>query len=132
MIELKLFMVLRESQWVLIKEKWWKLVKKMRLDLTMARRFAKALEVYVKVGRNEFFASHRVGDRGFIAQRCSNQQSMFMELVEYYRGGRQNCIFVPEDIDGLGWRKMVEMLKEIGREGGLGGAAPTMTLVEPL
>ncbi|KAG6667250.1 hypothetical protein CIPAW_01G088500 [Carya illinoinensis] len=52
-----------------------------------------------------------------------------MALVEYRRGGRQNCIFILEDKDGRGWRKLAEVLREAGREGCLVGLAPPATTV---
>ncbi|KAG6700305.1 hypothetical protein I3842_08G105600 [Carya illinoinensis] len=129
-IEQKSFEVSREGRWVVVTEKGWKLVKTMRLELTTARWFSKALDDCVKERKTEFYAGHRVGDRGFIAQRCSNLQGVFMALVEYYGGGRRNCIFIPEDFEGLGWRKMVETLKEMEQDGGLTRATPAATLSE--
>lgn len=122
-IEHKLFEVVRNRRHVTLFEKGWKVATKMRLGLVIARWFSKALEDNLKIGRKEYYFGHREGDRGYIAQRCSNFGGIFMALVEYGGGGRRSCIFIPEDTDGMGWdgmgwRKLVEELKEAGREGG--------------
>lgn len=96
-IELKAFEVVRDRRWVHVTERGWKFVKNLRLEFAIARWFTKALEDCLKVGRREFYTSHREVDRGFIAQRCSNSQGVFMALVEYKQGGRRNCIFIPKD-----------------------------------
>lgn len=72
-------------------------------------------------GGKEFYMAHREGDRGFIAQRCSNSWGGYMALVEYEGGGRRNFIFILKERDDKGWRKMVDALREAGREGGFVG-----------
>ncbi|KAF5470977.1 hypothetical protein F2P56_011456 [Juglans regia] len=41
-----------------------------------------------------------------------------MALVEYGGGGRRNSIFISEERDGKRWRKLVEVMREVGRDGG--------------
>lgn len=41
-----------------------------------------------------------------------------MALVEYGGSGRQNFIFIPEERDSKGWRKLADALREPGRVGG--------------
>lgn len=51
-----------------------------------------------------------------------------MALVEYKQHGHRNYIFIPEDRDGRGWRKLVEALREPGRDGrGVGLEPPATT-----
>lgn len=40
-----------------------------------------------------------------------------MMLVEYGGGGRRSFIFIPEETEGKGWRRMVEALLEFAYEG---------------
>lgn len=61
----------------------------------------------------ELYAMTREGDRIFIAQRCSNARGKFMALVEYGGGGRHSFIFISEDVEGRGWRRMAAVLGEI-------------------
>ncbi|KAG2672218.1 hypothetical protein I3760_13G030000 [Carya illinoinensis] len=102
----------------------------MRLEFATARWFSLALENCLTGGKKDFYTAHRDGDRGYIAQRGSNNQGAFMALVEYSRGGRRNCIFIPEERDGKGWRKLIELLKEGGRENRFTGIAPPATTVD--
>lgn len=54
-----------------------------------------------------------------------------MALVEYGGGGRRSFIFIPKDRDGMGWRKLEEVLREAGREGGPNRPSqPVMTVAQ--
>ncbi|KAF5479430.1 hypothetical protein F2P56_000250, partial [Juglans regia] len=88
--EFKSFVVERDGPGVLITERGWKFVKKLHLGSAATSWFIKALNDCLKLRRREFYTAHREGDRGFIAQRCSNPQGTFMALLEYKQGGRRN------------------------------------------
>lgn len=117
-IESKLFEVDRNGRYVILTEKGWKGIKKLNLSLGTVRWFFNALEVCLKEGKG-FYSAYRDGDRGYIAQRCSNSRGEYMALVEYCGGGRRNCVFIPGDKDRVGWRKLVMELKEAGSGGGV-------------
>ncbi|XP_041008893.1 uncharacterized protein LOC121253063 [Juglans microcarpa x Juglans regia] len=123
-IELKSFEISREGRWLILTERGWKFVKSMKMELATARWFCRVLEDGVHARRKGFYASYREGDRGFTVQRGSNVQGAFMALEEHRGGGRCNCIFVPDDKDGRGWRKLAEGLREAAS---FGGHAPPTT-----
>lgn len=127
-IDLKSFEVVRVGRWVHITERGWKLVKSLHLELATTWWFTKALEDCLKVGRREFYTAHQKGDRGFIAQRCSNSKGLSWHWWNTNRGGQRNCILIPEGIDGRGWTKPVEVLREAGREGRIARLTPPTTM----
>lgn len=87
------------------------------LGLGTARWFSKALKDCLKAGRKEFYSAHREGVRGYNALRRSNSRGCFMALVEYGEGGNWSFIFIQEDRDGRGWRKLSEALWEASSGG---------------
>lgn len=118
---------------VLITERGWKVKKEISLGLGTARWFTRALEDCLKARRKEFYSAHREGGWGYIAQRCSNSRGCYMALVEYGGGGHRSFIFIPEDTDGRGWRKLAEVLREVGRGPDLPSPPlTTLALQQPL
>ncbi|KAF5477643.1 hypothetical protein F2P56_004263 [Juglans regia] len=118
----------RDGRYVILTEKGWKGIKKMNLSLGTVRWFFNALEVCLKKEGKGFYSAYRDGDRGYIAQRCSNSRGEYMALVEYCGGGRRNCVFIPGDKDRVGWRKLAMALKEAGSGGGC--QLPPITTVQ--
>lgn len=59
----------------------------------------------------------REGSSSFIAQRCSDAHGRYMQLVENGGGSRCSFIFIPEEMEGKGWRRMAEALWEFASEG---------------
>lgn len=55
-------------------------------------------------GLKEFVKSSRVGNKAFIAQRCSNKHGRFLAVVEYGVGGRRDFAIILEGRGGRGWR----------------------------
>lgn len=115
-IESKVFEISRDGRYACIIERGWKVVKELSLGTASARWFSKVLEDCMKFGSKEFYSAHRDGARGYIAQQCSNAQGCYMALVEYNGGRCRSFIFIPKDSDGRGWWKLVEVLREAGRE----------------
>jgi hypothetical protein len=54
-------------------------------------------------GLKEFVKSSRVGNKAFIALRCSNNHGCFLALVEYGGGGWRGFIVIPKGREGKGW-----------------------------
>lgn len=88
-------------------------MKEISLGRSMVLWFAKRLEECLKGEIKDFYATSRESDRGFIVQRCSNAHGCYMALVEYGGGGRRNFIFILEERDDKGWRKLVDALREV-------------------
>lgn len=72
----------------------------------------------MKGEKKVFYTTTQEGTISFIAQRCSNARGQYMALVEDGNGGERNFIFIPEVMDGLGWRKMACALREGGHNRG--------------
>lgn len=88
-------------------------MKEIRLGKVMVQGFIRTLGESMRSGMKELYATTREGDRSFIAQKCSNARGRFMALVEYGGGGRRNFIFILEDVEGRGWRRLAATLREI-------------------
>lgn len=83
-IESKVFSILKEGSSRLIIEKSWKVVKELRLGLTMVQWVAKTLEQCLKKERKDFYTPAREGNRSFIVQWCSNARGRYTVLVEIW------------------------------------------------
>lgn len=113
-IESKVFSLSKDCRFLLITERSLKVVKELRLGLSMVHWLAKSLEDCLKGDKQEFYTMARDGCRSFIAQRCSNAQGHYMALVEYGNGNRCNFVFIPEDTkvgDGRAGNSVVEVCK---------------------
>ncbi|XP_041000186.1 uncharacterized protein LOC121246196 isoform X2 [Juglans microcarpa x Juglans regia] len=101
------------------------------MGLETIRWVANSLEACLKNGSNGFYSARREGDRGFTAQRCSNSRGSYMALAAYGGGGRRSYILIPQDEAGIGWRKMMVVLKDMGR-GGVQGRNPPQEMAVAL
>lgn len=88
-------------------------MKEIRLGKVMVQWFIRILEECLRGGMKEMYVTSREDDRSFIAHRCSNARCRFMALVEYGDGGRCNFTFIPEDMEGRGWRRMAAAMREL-------------------
>lgn len=118
LIKSKVFEVVRDGRFIYLIEKGWKVVKEIRLGIGTAWWFIKALEDCLKTVRKDFYFAHREGDRGYVAQRRHNSRGSFMALMEYGEDGYRNFLFIPEDREGRGWRKLGETMREVAWTGG--------------
>ncbi|KAF5450040.1 hypothetical protein F2P56_030421 [Juglans regia] len=128
-IELKVFEIRTEGCEVLITERGWKGLQTLRLGWDTARWVLRALEECFKHGRKVCYSAYRDGNRGYIAQKGSNSRGSFLALVEYSGGGRWSFIFISGERDGMGWRKLAVVVREVGNECAQGRSLPSSSTV---
>lgn len=79
----------------------------------MVKWVIKVLEECALGDKKEFYASIWDENRSYIAQGCSNVYGRFMALVEYESGGRRSFLFITEEMEGRGWKKLAGILQEV-------------------
>lgn len=79
----------------------------------MVNWFAKTLEDCSTGEKNEFYATSWDGSRSFMTRRCTNANGHQMAPMDYGGGGKRNFVFIPEGMEGMGWKKLVFALREI-------------------
>ncbi|KAF5462212.1 hypothetical protein F2P56_018238 [Juglans regia] len=119
LIESKLFEIVHAGSRALrIIERGRKVTKGLVISFTTARWVVQSLEGCGQAdAKKDYIKTFSYGSSAYIAQRSSNAFDRHLAIVEYRGGGRRSIISVPEDVGGLGWRRLGLEIREMSDGG---------------